>query len=121
MRFLGSTIPEVLLRVAVGFSFLYPPIDAVFEPDSWIGYFPGFVRAWPVDPHLLLHGFGLIEIALAIWILTGWRVRLPALLAGIILLVIVGFNLPGFSVLFRDISIALAAFALALWPQEVHG
>lgn len=102
-------LPELLLRLAVAFSFAYPPIAALMDADSWIGYFPAFVPS----SLLVLHAFGAIEIIIALWILLGRRVVIPSLLAAIMLLAIVLFNLSQLDILFRDISIALAALALA--------
>ena len=99
---------ELLLRIGVAFSFLYPPIAAFFDPDSWMGYFPVFVPA----SLTLLHVFGAIEIALALWILFGKRIWIPSALAAFMLLAIVAFNLTQFDVLFRDVSIAAVALAL---------
>ena len=126
MRFLFLRLSpsEALLRIGVAFAFLYPPIDAIIDPASWLGYFPSFVTnlfhivslPLKLSDVVLLHGFGLFEIALALWLLFGKRVRVPAILMAVILFVIVGFNLDAsnFSVLFRDVSIAFAALALAL-------
>lgn len=123
MRLLRLPPSESLLRVAVAFAFLYPPIDAVLDPASWLGYFPPLVtNAFHVvsvplklSDLVLLHGFGVLEVTLALWVLFGRRVRIPALLMAFILFAIVGFNLDpsNFSVLFRDVSIAFAALALA--------
>ena len=63
---------------------------------------------------ILLFVFGLFEVALAIWIIFGKKIFLPSLIAACLLLAIVLFNLSNFEVLFRDISIATMAFALAL-------
>lgn len=126
MRFLFLRLSpsEALLRIAVAFAFLYAPIDAFFEPTTWLGYFPSFVvnlfhvisipLKW--SDVLLLHGFGVLEIVLALWVLFGKRVRMPAIIMALLLFAIVGFNLDpsNFSVLFRDVSIAFAALALAL-------
>jgi len=107
-------VPELLLRVAVAFSFLYPPLSALGDPYSWIGYFPGFVMSLVgSNGMLLLHAFGVVEVLIALWVLFGKNIFIPSLLAGIALLAIVLLNGPQFLVLFRDISIALAAFALA--------
>jgi len=100
---------ELLLRLAVAFSFVYPPIAAVADPDSWIGYFPAFIPA-SIE---LLHVFGALEIALALWIVFGRRIFIPSALAALLLLAIVVVNGAQFDVLFRDVSIALAALALA--------
>lgn len=107
------SLADILLRVGVAFSFLYPPYAALRDPDGWIGYFPSFLNGVG-DPVVLLHTFGVVEVVLAIWILSGWKVVCPALAAAGILIAIVVFNLPQFEVLFRDLSIAAAALALAV-------
>jgi len=102
-------IAELLLRLAVAFSFAYPPIAALADPDSWIGYFPAFVPATLT----MLHIFGVIEIGIALWILFGKRIFIPSAVAALMLLAIVMFNGVQFDILFRDVSIALAALSLA--------
>jgi uncharacterized membrane protein YphA (DoxX/SURF4 family) len=106
-----------LLRIGVGFAFIYPAYNAYFEPYSWLGYVPSFARGF-VDDLLLLHAFGALEIALALWILSGWRIRYPAFAAAAILVVIVVLNPHEFPILFRDLSIAAAALALAFWSPH---
>lgn len=106
-----------LLRVGTAFAFLYPPLAALSDPTSWFAYFPRFIRALPVDPLLLLHGFGIIEVILALWILFGRTVRIPAAIAAALLLVIVAFNFAQIDIVFRDISIALMTLALVCWPR----
>lgn len=104
---------DLLLRLGVALAFLYPPINAFIDPYSWVGYFPLFVK--DVAPEMvLLHVFGIVEIAIGLWILSGKRIFLPSLAATVILLVIVLFNVGDFQVLFRDVSIAAMALALAV-------
>jgi uncharacterized membrane protein YphA (DoxX/SURF4 family) len=114
-----NTIADWVLRIGVAFAFLYPPFNALGDPNSWIGYFPSFVHGIVPDM-LLLHAFGIIEVVLALWILSGKYIFWPAAIATVMLVVIVAFNLPGFQVLFRDLTIAAAALALALmhWPHK---
>lgn len=110
---------EFLLRLAVASAYLYPPLAAIFDPYSWIGYFPPFLlNAAGGYDLVLLHVFGGIEFLLALWILLGKRIFVPSVLAALGLIGIVLFNLPQFDVLFRDVSIALAACALALMHRK---
>ncbi|MBX4192395.1 hypothetical protein KW798_02820 [Candidatus Parcubacteria bacterium] len=102
-----------ILRAGIAFVFLYPAINAYFEPYTWIGYFPPFTRGY-VDEFLMLHAFGVVEIVIALWILSGWKVFYPALVAGVMLLAIVVTNTQDFPILFRDLGLAAAAFYLAL-------
>jgi hypothetical protein len=105
---------DLVLRIGAAFAFLYPPLAALGDPLSWYGYFPAFIQALPIAPMVLLHGFGLVEVILAFWMLSGHRVFMPAAAATLLLLAIVLFNLPNFEVLFRDLSIACMTAALAL-------
>ena len=114
-----GTLAHLALRAGVALAFLYPPINALFDPYAWIGYFPPFVKGFIPDI-TLLHIFGAVEVILALWILSGWRIFWPSLAGASMLLGIVAFNLPNFQVLFRDISIAAMSFALAMvsWSDE---
>lgn len=107
-----------MLRIGAAFAFLYPPIAAMSDPVSWASYFPSFVRALPMDSLVILHGFGIIEVVLAFWMLSGWRIRIPATIMTLMLLGIVATNVSQMDVLFRDVSIALMTLALVfLWPS----
>lgn len=114
------SLPNLFLRVGVAFAFLYPPFDALSNPDSWIGYFPKFLHGIAPDA-VLLHGFGILEVIIALWILTGKKIFWPSLVAGLMLVAIVFFNRSNFDVLFRDLAIATMAFALALDTRYEKG
>lgn len=104
----------LLLRLGAGFAFLYPPLSALFgDPYTWFGYFPAFLTGYMPDL-VLLHLFGAVEIALGLWMFSGYKIFIPSLLATAMLLGIVAFNFSQFDVLFRDLSIACLTFALAL-------
>ena len=110
--------PNLILRIGVAFAFLYPPYAALRDPISWFGYFPAFIQHLPVPHDVLLHGFGIIEIVIAIWILSGKKVLIPSTLATLMLLAIVAFNLAAFDVVFRDLAIACMSAALALGARR---
>lgn len=112
------SLAQIVLRVGVAFAFIYPPIAALSDPTGWFTYFPAFIRALPVPELVLLHGFGLLELLLAAWVLSGWRIRIPATIMTLMLLAIVLFNLSDFDILFRDLAIAAMTLALALWPRK---
>ena len=104
---------QLLLRIAIAFAFLYPAIAGILHPDNWADFFPQFVRGTLPDSVLLL-GWGILEILIALWILSGWKVWLPSFAAAALLCGIVLFNLPLLDIVFRDLSLALAALALAV-------
>ena len=114
---------HLLLRVGAAFAFIYPAVNAWFDPFSWIGYFPQFVLEWGamlgLEDMMVLHLFGVVEIIIALWIFSGRKIFWPSMAATALLLGIVVFNIPQMQVVFRDLSIAAVTFALALmhWPR----
>lgn len=115
-------LPGLVMRLAVAFSFVYPAVSAYFDPYAWIGYFPGFLLTLAGGHDLvLLHAWGLFEIALALWVLFGTRVYVPAIIMALALVAVVVANPGQFPILFRDLSIALAAISLALVNKKKHG
>lgn len=113
-------VPELLLRSALAFSFLYPAVHALSDPYAWVGYIPGFVlAAFPLGEEVVLHAWGVLEAVLALWVLFGRNVFAPALVMGTVLLAVVALNLGQFTILFRDLPIAASAFALA-WMHRRH-
>lgn len=116
------SLTEMLLRVGVAIAFLYPPINAIFDPYAWIGYFPPFMLSIAgAHDVLLLHLFGIVEVAIALWILLARNIRIPSIIATLLLVAIVAANLKQFPILFRDLSIALMAATLAFKrPKPRH-
>ena len=116
-----SSTAHLLLRIGAAFAFLYPPVAALLDPVSWLAYFPSFIRDLPIPPDVLLHGFGVIEVIIALWILSGKNIFIPSTLATLMLLGIVLFNWSQLDVLFRDLSLAALTAALALdaWKKRI--
>ncbi len=108
---------NLVLRIGLAFAFAYPAIAAYFAPLNWIGYFPQFMKGFLSDP-ILLHTFGISEIVLAVWILSGKKLFIPSALASLYLLGIVVFNINSMDIVFRDISILAMSVALAV---EAYG
>lgn len=103
----------IFLRVGLAFAFTYAAIAAYITPTSWIGYFPQFIRDIAPSDSILLSTFGLFEITIGLWILSGKRIFFPSAAAAAALAGIVIFNIPQMPVVFRDISIMCMALALA--------
>lgn len=104
----------LLLRIAIAFAFLYPPVDSFFNPQAWIGFFPPFLLGYVSDSTMLL-AWGAVEVVIALWILSGKHILIPSVLATFSLVLIVLFNLPLMEIVFRDIALALVAATLAWW------
>jgi hypothetical protein len=113
---------SLLLRVGLAFSLIYPAVAAFYTPTSWIGFFPSFVQDIVGNDEALtylLHGFGVLEIVLGLWILTGRNIFYPSTAVAWILFFIVAFNISLLDILFRDIPIMLMALALALMHKPL--
>jgi hypothetical protein len=108
-----SRASQFLLRTALSFAFLYPAYGFWANPNDWVGYIPAFGKNLGLSEGTLLIGLAVVHIIIALWILSGWRIFIPSLLAAGFLVSVVYFNSNQLNVLFRDISLALAALALA--------
>ena len=105
-------IPLALLRIGIAIPFLYAAIGSFLAPENWIGYFPTWLRDM-LPENLLLTGFSLFEIALAIWLISNWKIFYAAILAAITLAGIIAANTASLDILFRDTAILFAAIALS--------
>ena len=100
-----------LLRLGLAFVFAYAGISSLQHPPFWIGYLPNFLTShW--DAKLLLKGFAVVELVIAVWLLSGKFVRYAAAAAALMLAGIVVFNPHQLLITFRDVG--LVAMALAL-------
>lgn len=111
-------MPALLLRIALAFSFLYPAYGFWKHPADWIGYVPMFVKNIGIPESTLLMLLAAFHLILALWLLSGWRIFAPSIVAALFLFGIVYFNFNQLDILFRDISLALAALALAFQSRQ---
>lgn len=112
------SVPELILRVGLAGSFIYPAVSALTDPEAWLGYFPGFLLTLAGDQaYTLLHAFGALEVLIALWILFGKDIRIPSGIAFALLVAIVAVNPIQFPVLFRDLSIAAIALYFFVRPH----
>lgn len=111
------SLPHIVLRVSLAFSFLYPAVAGLIAPSNWIGYFPSFLLDMFPETGLLIT-FELFQIVLALWILSGKKPLWANALALFVLVAIIIFNFSQMDVLFRDISLAGIALALILLARE---
>lgn len=102
----------LLLKLGVSFALLYPAISAFMNPTLWIGYVPAWVELF-VPRDTFLPVFSAFEIIIACGVLF-FNKALPSVIAGLMLVSIVVLNRNEFPVVFRDLAIAFAAFALAI-------
>jgi hypothetical protein len=102
---------SLFIRVGLTFAFLYAAIASFIDPQSWIGFFPLFMKNL-VSAQVLLVGFSIFEIILALWLLSGWNIKYSALIAAASLFGIVVFNFGAIDIVFRDVALGFAALSL---------
>ena len=107
----------LFLRVGIATVFLYASVAAMLDPNSWIGFFPEFLRN--IFPEkLLLYTHSIAELILALWIFSGWKMFYAGLLSAGALLTIIIANITLFDIVFRDIAIFFAALVLAVLSRK---
>lgn len=129
MAFLQKIQPEWVLRITLGFTYLYSGQDLVRHPTAWIWAIPFWLReimGVVLDVLFYIRIQGVIEVLFAlvllVWFIKGRWVRYVAFLsllefAAILILAFSPFSETNFTVTFRDIGLlgsALALFILLL-------
>lgn len=108
-----NELAKWFLRVGLAFVFLYASVEIYFHPANFLKYVPQFVQdSLPLDLFLLL--FGVFEVAIAVWLLTGWKGQYPSLLSVLMIIGIVAFNMEYFQILFRNVAIGFGGLALVV-------
>lgn len=110
-------IAQALLRIGLIFVFLYAIIDSFVHPGAWLGFIPDFAAKF-ADPKLLLDTFSGVQLILVIWLASGKYLRYAAFAAGLTITAITLSNVSLLPVTFRDVGLALAAFALGFISQN---
>ena len=110
---------SILLRLSLAFAFGYAAISELMNPDAWLSFFPSWLgQIWPLSNWLII--FAATEILLALWIMSGEKLFWAGLTAAAVLFAITLSNLFAMDIVFRDLSLCLAAMALAVLNKETR-
>lgn len=112
-------LAEFLLRAGLAVVFLYAATASFLMPQNWIGFFPPWLRNI-IPAEILLVVFSSFEIILALFLISGLKTFRAAAVSGIVLFLIIVFNLSVslLDIIFRDIAILFGALALAVLTYE---
>ncbi len=102
---------RLCLQIGLAFIFLYAALSATLRPNDWIGYLPAYLDSF-LPREILLKIFSLLELVLAIWLLSSFKLFWAAVTATLVLVGITFTNLTIFDVTFRDVGLIFAALAL---------
>lgn len=101
------------LRVGLAFVFAYASYEICVNPANFLKYTPKFIL--DVVPHnLFLYTFGIGELFLAAWILTGWKAEYASIISVLLMVGIIVFNPEYFQILFRNVAIGFGGLALLM-------
>lgn len=110
---LPKNFPSIILRIGIGFVFMYAALFISTDLEKGKKFVPEFVSAI-IPLQIFLYMFGGFEILLAIWILSGKFKAYSALIAAFVLISITSLDYTYFSITFRNVAIICACIALAV-------
>lgn len=108
----NPAVSQLLLRLGLGFVFAYAGVSSLKDPNEWVGYLPNFLAAVSYVS-VIMRVFAVVELGLAVWLVSGKFVHYAALLAAAMLAGILLANPANLIITFRDVG--LVAMALALF------
>ena len=116
-------ISFLLLKIAVAFPLLYMAWGAYLRPKVFAVYVPTFVTQF-ASAGAALWVLSVLWVVLAAFILFESRPFVPPLIIAIYLGLIVFLNArwgtPSFDTFYKDVAMALTAFALALKSKTLY-
>ena len=104
---------SVILRASLALSFIYAAISAFLHPSDWVTFFPNILRN-NVKDTFLLDWWGLFEIILATWLISGKRIFIPSIITVVTIasIIVINLNIP--DTIFQDIPTLAVAVVLSI-------
>lgn len=114
MRLTSPALAIRILRLGLGAVLLVFGVSKLADPVGWLGYLPPWLAGvLPIAPQQFFVGVGVLEAVLGALLVTGYALRVVALLAALYLLsviVAVGAN----EIAVRDFGLLMALLALSV-------
>lgn len=107
----------LVLRLGLAFIFVYAGLASFLNPVEWAGYLPPFVSTI-ISATVIVQIMGLVEIALAAWLVSGKYLFYAAIASTVLLAGITAANLNLLIITFRDVGLVAAALALVLLSRH---
>jgi hypothetical protein len=112
-----NEVAKWFLRFGLAFVFFYASVEIYLHPQNFIKYVPTcMLNALPLD--LFLNSFGVIEVALTFWLLSGWKGEYSSIISVVMIIGIVVCNMEHFQVLFRNVAIGFGGLALLVLEMK---
>ncbi|HKU18796.1 MAG TPA: MauE/DoxX family redox-associated membrane protein [Candidatus Saccharimonadales bacterium] len=111
LHFYNPAAAVWLLRLGLGFVFLYAGVSSLQHPLVWVGFIPNALTH-AVAATTALKILAVAQLLLAAWLCSGKWTRYAAVVAVLMLAGIVVANMANLITTFRDVGLAAAAVAL---------
>lgn len=103
----------LFLRLGLASVYLYAGISAILFPQNWIAFLPLFLKPFiPLETLLLLTS--VIQILLAVWLLSGLKLFYAGIASAVMILGIIFLNLNALDITFRDFTIFFTSLAVVI-------
>jgi len=112
-----SELAKAVLRLGVGVVFLTFGIWQVINPNSWIGYIPGYVYSFGISVSLLVLLNGILDLVIGLSLVSGIYLRFFSVV-GILRILVIAFSIGFNGVFVRDVGLAFALFAVYLNGED---
>lgn len=112
-----------VLRFGLAFVFIYAGVSSLLAPADWIGFVPEWSENFGITRDFALKVHAFADLALGLWLLSGFLGVLAGLVAFVWLLTITIVGGPPLLLItFRDIGLAISALAYALysWKKDYN-
>ncbi len=109
---------SLILRIALAFSFIYAAISSFISPQNWVGFIPDSLPGNFITDNYYLIAFSVFEIILGLWLLSNKKPYYASVISAIVLFAITIVNLSSIDIVFRDVSLFLAAVALSILAKD---
>lgn len=111
-----------LLRLGLGFSFLYPGIAMLIEPNVWLGWFPAFIienLPSSIPAFYVIYVTGVFDILIGFLLVFGIFLRWAAIFGVVHLVGVLALGPAGsFVITFRDVGLVFSLAALYLLVKK---
>lgn len=111
-----SKYSPLVLRIAIGFVFIWFGWSSIFQTDMWVRLVPEWATAL-LSAAALVKIHGVVELVFGVFVVVGVYTRISALILFLSILHTV-FLVSG-PTQARDISITIATLALAIYKKPV--
>lgn len=112
----------MLLRLGLGFSFIYPGMAMLIEPNVWLGWFPSFIvdnLPAAIPSFYIVYATGIFDILIGSMLLLGILLRWVAIFGIVHLIGVVALGPPGsFIITFRDVGLIFSLATLYLLMKK---